>query len=95
MKKKILIAFALLIAIVPAWCQINQNRLITGTVVSTTDSLPVPYTHISVLGQPEGSVTNFNGDFKLQFISDGTDSLAVTHISFNDTIIITPPPHFI
>lgn len=74
--------------IISVLCQAPTNKQLKGVVISSLDSMPIPYAHLTVLGQSEGCATNVHGQFKLQYLTGETDSLVVSHISFNDTILI-------
>lgn len=66
MKKYLLILFAFLCAL-PAW---SQERLVTGTVTSAEDGLPIPGVNVIVQGTTKGTTTDAEGQYSLALGAD-------------------------
>ncbi|MFD2037331.1 SusC/RagA family TonB-linked outer membrane protein [Belliella marina] len=76
MRKVLLLGLALLIASATAFA---QSRVVTGTVTSEEDGLPIPGASIMVKGTTVGTATDLDGRFSLN-IPQGSNTLVVTFI---------------
>ena len=65
---------ALLLALVFMGLQVlfAQTKEITGTVVSSEDGGPIPGVSVSVKGTTLGTITNMDGEYRLNVPSDAT-----------------------
>ena len=63
-----------------------QPIYFTGSVLSTKDSLPVEYAHMFLKQDKTGTVSNMEGRYHLT-VRDMGDTLRISHLSFNDTLI--------
>lgn len=89
--KQIYVAILLLYTVVG----ISQNS-ITGTVISTTDQLPIAFVNIVVIGTQQGTITDIDGNFTLtaptpgsvlEFSSIGFETLRYTYANQNSIIV--------
>lgn len=81
MKKYLLILFAFLCAL-PAW---SQERLVTGTVTSAEDGLPIPGVNVIVQGTTKGTTTDVEGHYSLSLNGD-ENILVFTFVGFETAI---------
>ncbi len=58
-----------------------QGRVITGKVINTKDSLPVPNASVIVKGSSHGVYTDVNGNFSISVNSENS-VLVVTSVGF-------------
>ncbi|HRV55436.1 MAG TPA: carboxypeptidase-like regulatory domain-containing protein, partial [Mangrovimonas sp.] len=58
-----------------------QDLEVTGTVVSSTDGMPLPGVAIVVKGTTNGTATDFDGNFTLNKISKG-DILQISYLGY-------------
>lgn len=57
----------------------------TFTILDETNQNPIPYTTVYYINTNEGSVSNFDGEVKINLIDN--DSLVISHISYEELII--------
>lgn len=63
-----------------------QNLTITGTVIGADDATPLPGVNVSIKGTTIGTVTNFDGHFKLS-VPEGTAALSFSFIGYKTQIV--------
>lgn len=77
MKKLILIILSGLLSL-SAWA---QERVVTGTVTSTEDGLPIPGVNVVVEGTTKGTTTDVDGNYSLQLLPD-ENTLVFSFVGF-------------
>lgn len=78
--KKIL--FSILILCITLLNSANaQNRMVSGTVSSEENRLPLPGVNVSVAGGDIGAVTDFDGNYTIQ-LSEGENTLIFSFVGF-------------
>lgn len=70
----------------------SQTRVVTGTVTSAEDDMPIPGVSISVAGTTLGTVTNIDGEFQLE-VPDNVQTLVVSFVGMkSQDVQITGAP---
>jgi len=77
------IAFYILLL---ASLSLQAQRIITGTVLSTEDNLPLPGATILETGTYNGTTTLFDGTFSIE-VSDTAKSITISFIGFQSKIV--------
>src|ERR1700754_4185891 len=79
------VVFALLcFCIEPAFA---QNKVITGKVTDKKDGSPiVGATVVTVVGGQNGTVTDVNGNFKIN-VPTGTNTLTISFVGYNRQVV--------
>ncbi len=70
MKQKLLLFLALFLCSVTAWAQNRVN--VSGTVTMATDNAPIIGASVLVKGTSTGTITDLDGNFRLEATSDAT-----------------------
>lgn len=68
MKKFLLMYFSFVLALTTAW---GQDRMISGRVTSSEDGASLPGVNVVVKGTANGTVTDADGNYKLNVTGDG------------------------
>jgi hypothetical protein len=85
MNRKTLVLCLALITASTGWTQ----RLITGQVLEEDNRAPVPYANIFIRGSMKGTVSNADGQFKIDLSGNKpTDTLTISHLSFQTTMLM-------
>ena len=66
-----------LLSVLPVWAQQN---IVTGTVVSGADGLPIPGVNVMVKGADTGTTTDFDGNYSIQVNPNST--LVFSYVGF-------------
>ncbi len=82
MKKYLLILLPLLCA-ASAW---SQDRLVTGTVMSGEDNLPVPGVNVIVQGTTKGTATDVDGNYSISLTPD-ENMLVFSFVGFESVTV--------
>ena len=72
----------------PAWANAQQMRHISGKILSSTDSLPVPFAHIFSLVNSQKTATKTDGSFSFLSPMGEEIKLMVSHVAYISTPII-------
>ncbi|HDZ05708.1 hypothetical protein LCGC14_0065850 [marine sediment metagenome] len=80
--RKFLLVFSLLWGITV----MAQEATVTGTIISSEDSLPLPGVNVIVSGTTVGTVTDFDGNYSIQ-VSSSNSSLLFSYIGFTTQTI--------
>ncbi|SFZ95029.1 TonB-linked outer membrane protein, SusC/RagA family [Flaviramulus basaltis] len=76
---------SLFLLILTAFCNVNAQQKITGTVVDNSN-MPMPGVNIIVKGTTTGTMTDFDGNFSIE-ASNG-DSLVFTYVGMKTTSVL-------
>ena len=65
----------------------GQDLKISGLVLDELTSKPIPLANISLLGEPQGTVTDRSGFFEINNLSPGLYNLQVSFIGYKTKIL--------
>ncbi|OHX67997.1 SusC/RagA family TonB-linked outer membrane protein [Flammeovirga pacifica] len=65
---------------------VAQERIITGRIFDSNNSTPLPGVNVSIQGTTLGSITDFEGNFKIP-IPEGSSNLLVSFIGYENKVV--------
>jgi len=76
------VLLSVLLFAMPAFAQ--STGKIVGRVTDAENGNPLPYTNVSILGQPYGAMTNTNGEFTIDNIAVGTYIVQASFMGYDN-----------
>lgn len=87
MTRNILLPILSLLFLISFFGNAQNTAAITGTIVAADTNEPIPSANIKMNGTDKGTITDEQGNFKLERVANGIYSLTVTYLGFEPFLV--------